>query len=488
MSNQNKILSLRKLDRVGQLADANLNQLQSGGNLQLESDGNITLAEPATRTVEARSLNEQLSVSVEQQRSIQQYIKNGLEYVMNGGYVTTLPGQRIINQRNESGEFILIENTDDIDVTNQSYYIEPNYEQLQQVSVNNVIDTQFRYFKFPPTITVTPVTQITTTEIDLEINDDLSAYQDAVLEALEAIQAAQEAAQEALIAAVAGAGEEEEGDGSTSGERNGFDIINVTDNIYLSFNIIVRESNKLDAGLFSDDQVLRTGFNWPDNKFLGESESALEKIAAGAAVFVAGAALAPFSVPVAIAAVNPAVAPIVGGALIELLADGGLKVDKNYVNISYQLSGQYEDGQDADGNTYGLRALFVRGTSDSEKTGKELYNKAKQANKDKNFKRLNEGLQTVSGVDDNGETISVTFGTIQIQSPTNKYEDDYYLIIEVGFGSDAKDFEGIEETRLKLGPITTVKAKTTDKGGTKLEIENKNNSQPDFKYMNIFPV
>ena len=482
MSNQNKILSLRKLDRVGQLADANLNQLQSGGNLQLDSDGTISLAEPATRTVEARSLNEQLSVSVEQQRAIQRYIKNGLEYVMNGGYVTTLPGQRIINQRNESGEFILIENTDDIDVTNQSYYIEPNYEQLQQVSVNNVIDTQFRYFKFPPTITVTPVTEVTTTEIDLEINDDLKAYQEAVLEALEAIQAAQEAAEEAAQEAA------QEGDGSTSGERNGFDIINVTDNIYLSFNSIIRSNNSFAPALFPDEQVLRTGFNWPDNKFLAESESALEKIAAGAAVFVAASALAPFSVPVAIA-VGPAAAPIVGGALIELLANGGLKTDKNYVTISYQLSGQYEDGQDADGNTYGLRALFVRGTSDSGKTGKELYNKAKQADKDKNFKRLNEGLQTVSGVDDNGETISVTFGTIQIQSPTNKYEDDYYLIIEVGFGSDAKDFEGIEETRLKLGPITTVKAKTKDDDGKiRLEIENKNNSQPDFKYINSFSV
>ena len=60
---------------------------------------------------------------------------------------------------------------------------------------------------------------------------------------------------------------------------------------------------------------------------------------------------------------------------------------------------------------------------------------------------------------------SVTFGTIRIQSPTNKYEDDYYLIIEVGFGSDAKDFVGVEETRLKLGPITTVKAKTKEKDG-----------------------
>ena len=53
MSNQNKILSLRKLDRVGQLADTNLNQLQSGGNLQLDSDGTISLAEPATPAVSA---------------------------------------------------------------------------------------------------------------------------------------------------------------------------------------------------------------------------------------------------------------------------------------------------------------------------------------------------------------------------------------------------------------------------------------------------
>jgi len=442
MSNQNKILSLRKLDRVGQKISP-----------------------------------EQLSVAVEQQRSIQQYVKNGLEYVMNGGYVTTLLGQRIINQRNESGEFILIENTDDIDITNQSYYIEPNYEQLQQVSVNNVIDTQFRYFKFPPAITVTPVRQLPDTEINFETNDDLKAYQAAVLEALAAAQAAQEPAQE--------------GGGSTSGERNGFDIINVTDNIYLSFSILVREFNRQIPTLYPADQVLRTGFNWPDNKFLGESESALEKIVAASAIGLAlGGAIggALFFAPVAITLSAPA-AGLVGGSLVGLLANGGLKADKNYVTISYQLSGQYEDGQDADGNTYGLRALFVRGTSDSEKTGKDLYNKAKQADKDKNFKRLNEGLQTVSGVDDNGETISITFGTIQIQSPTNKYEDDYYLIIEVGFGSDAKDFVGIEETRLKLGPITTVKAKTKDRdGGTELEIENKNNSQPDFKYINTYPV
>lgn len=438
MSNQNKIISLRNLDRVGQPTAENFDSL------------------------------------IQQYSQIQRYIKNGLEYVMNGGYVTTRLGQRIINQRNESGEFILIENTDDIDVTNQSYYIEPNYEQLQQVSVNNVIDTQFRYFKFPPTITVTPVTQITTTEPDLQINDDLKAYQETVLAALAQLAAAQEPAQE--------------GDGSTSGERNGFDVITVTDNIYLSFNYIIREFNRVAPNIVPDVQVLHTGFNWPDNKFLGESESALERIAASAALLAAAGTVVSAAIFSAGVLVGPA-AGLVGGAIIGLAANGLLKVDKNYVTISYQLSGQYKDGQDADGNTYGLRALFVRGTSDSARTGKELYNKAKQADKDKNFKRLNEGLQTVSGVDDNGETISVTFGTIQIQSPTNKYEDDYYLIIEVGFGSDAKDFVGIEETRLKLGPITTVKAKSKTKDGkTELEIKNKNNSQPDFEYINIFSV
>jgi hypothetical protein len=450
MSNQNKIISLRNLDRVGQP-----NQTQ--GNKPSADD---------------------LASVIQQYSQIQQYVKNGLEYITNGEYVT--PAGKPINQRNEGGEFILIESTADFGVDNQNYFIESNYEQFQNKSINDNIDTQFKYFKFPPTVTVTPITEITAPEIDLEINDDLKAYSDAVLEALAANAAAQEAAQE---------------DGGTQeGSGNGFSIINVTDNIYLSFNYIIREYNTQAPILFPAEQILRTGFNWPDNKFLGESESALQKIAGTAAILAVGGAVggaiggALFFAPV-VGILSAPAAGLVGGALVGLVANGGLKTDKNYVTISYELSGQYETGVDENGSPYGLRALFVRGSSDSALTGKDLYNKAKQADKDKNYKRLNSDLRTVSGVDDNGETASVTYGYIQIQSPTNKYEDDYYLIIEVGTGADAKDFTGIEGTRTVLGPITTVKAKVKDKDGkTKLEIKNKNNSDPDFEYINTFSI
>jgi hypothetical protein len=450
MSNQNKIISLRNLDRVGQP-----NQTQ--GNKPSADD---------------------LASVIQQYSQIQQYVKNGLEYITNGEYVT--PAGKPINQRNEGGEFILIESTADFGVDNQNYFIESNYEQFQNKSINDNIDTQFKYFKFPPTVTVTPITEITAPEIDLEINDDLKAYSDAVLEALAANAAAQEAAQE---------------DGGTQeGSGNGFSIINVTDNIYLSFNYIIREYNTQAPILFPAEQILRTGFNWPDNKFLGESESALQKIAGTAAILAVGGAVggaiggALFFAPV-VGILSAPAAGLVGGALVGLVANGGLKTDKNYVTISYELSGQYETGVDENGSPYGLRALFVRGSSDSALTGKDLYNKAKQADKDKNYKRLNSDLRTVSGVDDNGETASVTYGYIQIQSPTNKYEDDYYLIIEVGTGADAKDFTGIEGTRTVLGPITTVKAKVKDEDGkTKLEIKNKNNSDPDFEYINTFSI
>lgn len=452
MSDQNKIISLRNLDRVEQRNVSNSNEVRSRRKLS----------------------DDDLASAIQQQSQIQQYVKNGLEYITNGEYVT--PFGNPINQRNDSGEFILIEPTDDFDVDNQNYFIESNYEQFQNKSINSNIDTQFKYFKFPPTVTVTPITEITAPEIDLEINDDLKAYSDAVLEALAANAAASEASQE--------------GGGSQAGSGNGFSIINVTDNIYLSFNYIIREGNRVNPAVFPAEQILRTGFNWPDNKFLGESESALQKIAGTAAIgFAIGGAIggALFFAPVV--TLSAPAAGLVGGALVGLVSNGGLKTDKNYVTISYELSGQYETGADENGSPYGLRALFVRGSSDSALTGKELYNKAKQADKDKNYKRLNSDLKTVSGLDDNGETASVTYGYIQIQTPTNKYEDDYYLVIEVGTGADAKDFTGIEGTRTVLGPITTVKAKSKDKDGkTELEIKNKNNSDPDFEYINTFEV
>ena len=165
-----------------------------------------------------------------------------------------------------------------------------------------------------------------------------------------------------------------------------------------------------------------------------------------------------------------------------------MKADKNYITISYQVSGDYKDGQDENGSPYALRALLVRGTSDSALTGKDLFNKAKQADKDKNFKQVATGLKTVTGVDENGEDNEVTFGFIQIQAPTNKYEDDYYLIIELGKGSDAKDFVGIDGTRQTIGPITTVKVKDKDNGDfIDFELKNKNNSQPDFEYNFLLP-
>ena len=468
MSNQNKILSLRKMSRVGAGHAAAAAIAAAARSTQRALDTNIT-----------ETVTEFLQQQMETMPDVPEpYLKNGLEYVVNGEYIT--PQQIVINQRNAGGEFILIEELpNNSGINNQNYFIDPNYEQLQNISVNNVIDTQFKYFKFPPTVTVTPITRIPTEVIDLEINDDLKAYQETVLDALAGFAAAQEPAQE--------------GGGSTAGTGTGFAIINVVDTIFLSYHPIMAAFNYSNPALFTNE-LARFGFNWPINKFLGESESSLQKVLVGVAAGLSVALVAAAAVvaaPIfglAVIATTVVAAPVVGGSLVGLLANGGLKADKNYVTISYQVSGDYKDGQDENGSPYALRALLVRGTSDSALTGKDLFNKAKQADKDKNFKQVATGLKTVTGVDENGEDIEVTFGFIQIQAPTNKYEDDYYLIIELGKGGDAKDFVGIDGTRQTIGPITTVKVKDKDNGDfIDFELKNKNNSQPDFEYNFLLP-
>jgi hypothetical protein len=107
MSNQNKILSLRKLDRVG-----------------------VASTSPV-----------QLSVALEQQRSIEQYIKNGLEYV------SSLP---FVHKRDNNGNIVLVEN----ETNNQKLLVEPNSITYTNQSVLNAIDTQFKYYLFPPNVII----------------------------------------------------------------------------------------------------------------------------------------------------------------------------------------------------------------------------------------------------------------------------------------------------------------------------------------------
>lgn len=118
MSNQNKIISLRNLDRVGQRIIPNSNQTQ-GSKLSPE----------------------QLSISIEKQKSITTYIENGLEYV------SSLP---FVHKRDNNGNIVLVEN----ETNNQKLLVEPNSITYTNQSVLNAIDTQFKYYLFPPNVII----------------------------------------------------------------------------------------------------------------------------------------------------------------------------------------------------------------------------------------------------------------------------------------------------------------------------------------------
>jgi len=109
MSNQNKILSLRKLDRVG-----------------------LDLKTFAIQTN---------NPSLDYLNNIQPYIQNGLEYVS---------GLPFVHKRDNNGNIILIEN----EATNQKLLIEPNVVSYTNESVINALDTQFKFYVFPPNVIV----------------------------------------------------------------------------------------------------------------------------------------------------------------------------------------------------------------------------------------------------------------------------------------------------------------------------------------------
>jgi hypothetical protein len=96
MSNQNKILSLRKLDRVG-----------------------VASTSPV-----------QLSVALEQQRSIEQYIKNGLEYV------SSLP---FVHKRDNNGNIVLVEN----ETNNQKLLIQEPLDTSIELNIEQIQTDRF---------------------------------------------------------------------------------------------------------------------------------------------------------------------------------------------------------------------------------------------------------------------------------------------------------------------------------------------------------
>jgi hypothetical protein len=84
------------------------------------------------------------------------YIQNGLTYISNNN---------AIHPRDDAGNIILSENSD----TNPLLIIEPTVKQISTRSVIKVVDTAFKYFKFPVSVRSTE----TLPDLDLDFNIDI---------------------------------------------------------------------------------------------------------------------------------------------------------------------------------------------------------------------------------------------------------------------------------------------------------------------------
>ena len=193
MDNQNKILSLRKLKRVGYdpKVDGLPSEFGSNSSTSGGSNTNTTNSNNTTNTTNSRNFtqttlpkpnnsNSKIAQVIEQrQQAVIQLSKDELEridlYKKNGlEYINTLP---FVTIRDSDGNISLRE-VDINDESNQKIIIEPNSPRYLNESVINIIDTQFKYFSFPPNI-ITRETPPNTLNIDLaSITEDLENFED----------------------------------------------------------------------------------------------------------------------------------------------------------------------------------------------------------------------------------------------------------------------------------------------------------------------
>ena len=142
MSNQNKILSLRKMPRVGAAANEAV-----GANLATGTNNVVQQTQ-----VQANIYNQSFQLASSQEQII--YDQKGLDYASN------LP---FINKRDAAGNLI-------INGTVQMVIVEANDRLYTNRSVNKAINTQFKYFKFPPTI-ISRQTDIGEIDVQLPENE-----------------------------------------------------------------------------------------------------------------------------------------------------------------------------------------------------------------------------------------------------------------------------------------------------------------------------
>ena len=142
MSNQNKILSLRKMPRVSAAANEAV-----GANLATGTNNVVQQTQ-----VQANIYNQSFQLASSQEQII--YDQKGLDYASN------LP---FINKRDAAGNLI-------INGTVQMVIVEANDRLYTNRSVNKAINTQFKYFKFPPTI-ISRQTDIGEIDVQLPENE-----------------------------------------------------------------------------------------------------------------------------------------------------------------------------------------------------------------------------------------------------------------------------------------------------------------------------
>lgn len=98
-----------------------------------------------TEDVEPNSIEEQYGDPLTA-TLIQPYIINGLE-------ITTADPNVIT--RDQNGNIVLFESTEEDEIINQNLVIEPNSERYTNRSFLDTVDTRFKFYRFPPKITVT---------------------------------------------------------------------------------------------------------------------------------------------------------------------------------------------------------------------------------------------------------------------------------------------------------------------------------------------
>tara|TARA_R110000868_G_scaffold41400_2_gene141575 strand:- start:708 stop:1730 length:1023 start_codon:yes stop_codon:yes gene_type:complete len=168
MSNQNKILSLRKMPRVGAaaiVAAAGRSDISAVTNLVSETNNVVQQTQVQANIIDKLQFyNQSFQLASTQEQII--YDQKGLDYASN------LP---FINKRDAAGNLIIngtVQEVTDEEAAqyNEMVIVEANDRLYTNRSVNKAINTQFKYFKFPPTI-ISRQTDIGEIDVQLPENE-----------------------------------------------------------------------------------------------------------------------------------------------------------------------------------------------------------------------------------------------------------------------------------------------------------------------------